>query len=46
MDFSATHVDMVIISYVLTSVCLIGLVVYLVLRDRNLARKLKDIKSD
>ena len=46
MDFSATHIDMVITSYVLTSLSLGALIVYVVRRDRNLARKLKDSKND
>jgi hypothetical protein len=46
MDFSAAHSDVVIISYILTGLCLIGLALYLVLRDRKLAKKLKDLGRD
>jgi heme exporter protein CcmD len=41
MDFSATHVSYVIASYAISGVCVIGLFLYVVLRDRALAAKLK-----
>ncbi len=46
MDFSAVHVDVVIASYLLTGLCLAGLVITLVLRDHHLAKKLKDLNAD
>ncbi len=46
MDFSAAHIDVVIISYVITGLCLMGLAFYLVLRDKKLAKKLKDLGRD
>jgi heme exporter protein CcmD len=41
MDFSAAHVSYVITSYAISGVCIIGLFLYVVLRDRALAAKLK-----
>ncbi len=46
MDYSAPHVDVVIISYALTSLCLIGLIFFMVLRDRKLAKQMKDLNTD
>ncbi len=46
MDFSAAHVDVVIAGYVLSGLCLFGLIVMLVMRDRNLVKKLKDLNVD
>lgn len=46
MDFSAIHVDMVIASYLLTGLCLAALAFTLVLRDRSLAKKLKNLNAD
>ena len=46
MDFSALHVDVVIASYLLTGLCLVGLAITLVLRDRRLANKLKNLNAD
>ena len=42
MDFSATHIAYVIASYAISGVCVIGLFLYVVLRDRALAAKLKN----
>ena len=36
MDFSAPHAGFVTASYVLSAVLLIGLVAYVLIRDRNL----------
>ena len=46
MDFSAVHVDVVIASYLLSGLCLAGLTLTLAVRDRRLAKKLKDINAD
>lgn len=46
MDFSAAHSDVVIASYLLTGLCLLALVLFIVRRDRKLAEKLKDQASD
>ena len=43
MDFSAVHVDVVIAGYVLSGLCLLGLIVMLVMRDRKLVKKLKEV---
>ncbi len=42
MDFSANHITYVIASYAISGVCVIGLFLYVVLRDRALAAKLKN----
>jgi heme exporter protein CcmD len=41
MDFSAAHVSYVIAAYSISAVCVIGLFLYVLLRDRALAAKLK-----
>ena len=41
MDFSAAHVSYVIASYAISGVCVMGLFLYVLLRDRALAAKLK-----
>ncbi len=43
MDFSAAHVSYVIASYAISGICVIGLFLYVLLRDRALATKLKHI---
>jgi heme exporter protein CcmD len=42
MDFSANHIAYVIASYAISGVCVIGLFLYVVLRDRALAARLKN----
>ena len=41
MDFSAPHVSFVILSYAISGICVIGLFLWVILRDRALAEKLK-----
>jgi heme exporter protein CcmD len=41
MDFSAPHIDFVIIAYALSGVCLIGLLAYIFWRDRALAKAIQ-----
>jgi heme exporter protein CcmD len=41
MDFSAAHVSYVIAAYAISGICVIGLFLYVLLRDRALAAKLK-----
>lgn len=40
MDFNAAHIGFVEAAYGLTAVCLVGLCIYMVHRDRQLARLL------
>jgi heme exporter protein CcmD len=46
MDLSAAHANIVVASYALTALCIIGIILQIVLRDRKLAQKLKDLKPD
>jgi hypothetical protein len=41
MNFSAAHVDYVIWAYVLSGLCLVGLCICLLSRDRKLAKKIR-----
>ena len=41
MDYSAPHTGLVIASYIISAICLIGLTVFVLRRDRDLAAKLK-----
>jgi nitrate reductase gamma subunit len=41
MDYSAPHTGLVIACYVVSAACLIGLTVFVLRRDRQLAAKLK-----
>jgi hypothetical protein len=45
MDFSAAHVDYVIVSYALSGLCLIGLCLYIFARDRSLANQVKSLSE-
>ncbi len=45
MDFSAAHISYVIASYVISGILMFGLLVYVLVRDRKLAAKLKDQKD-
>jgi heme exporter protein CcmD len=45
MDFSAAHVGFVEVSYGLTGLFLLGLIIYVLGRDRVLARKVKLLKD-
>lgn len=40
MDFSAAHVSYVIASYTISGLCVVGLFLYVLWRDRALAAKL------
>jgi Heme exporter protein D (CcmD) len=42
MDYSAPHTGLVIASYLISAICLIGLTVFVLRRDRQLAAKLKN----
>ncbi len=42
MDYSAPHTGLVIASYLISACCLIGLTLFVLRRDRNLAAKLKN----
>lgn len=44
MDFSAAHVNYVIVSYALSGLCLTGLCLYIFMRDRSLATQVKSLQ--
>jgi heme exporter protein CcmD len=45
MDFNAVHAGFVELSYALSAVFLVGLVVYVLGRDRALAKKVRSLKE-
>jgi hypothetical protein len=45
MDFSAAHSGFVIVSYVFTGISLVGLCIFVLGRDRKLAKKLKSLDN-
>ena len=42
MDYSAPHTGLVIVSYLISAICLIGITIFILRRDRQLAAKLKN----
>jgi heme exporter protein CcmD len=46
MDFSAAHAGYVYASYGISAICILGLLVFVLLRDRSLQRKIKSRKDD
>ncbi len=46
MDFSARHVDFVIICYAVSAVMLLGMTVMVVLRSRNADRLLSKLEAE
>jgi Heme exporter protein D (CcmD) len=45
MDYSAPHTGLVIASYLISAICLIGLTVFILKRDRQLVAKLKNLNT-